>query len=143
MAQTGKLGTADSQLANLQLAFTTADPALPSATTESGRLGGQLGDTVLALGGVIGASVIHLAAESVLVAAQSVDLATTFAPHASPLWALGGQDSQLGDTELAFAGADAALPTITTQSGRLGVQLGDLAPGLGGLVGAGVIHLSA
>ena len=107
MAQTGKLGTADSQLANLQLAFTTADPALPSVTTESGRLGGQLGDTVLALGGVIGASVIHLAAESVLAAAQTADPAPTFAPHASPLWALGGQDSQLGDTELAFAGADA------------------------------------
>jgi len=143
MAQTGKLGTVDSQLANLQLAFVVAEPALPSVTTESGRLGGQLGDMVLALGGVIGASVIHLAAESVLAAAQSVDSDPIFAPHPSPLWALGGQDSQLGDTELAFAGADAAPPTITTQSGRLGSQLGGSVPGLGGLVGAGVIHLSA
>ena len=106
MAQTGKLGTTDSQLANLQLAFVTTDPALPSVTTESGRLGGQLGDMVLALGGVIGASVIHLSAESVAAPAQSVDSTPTFAPRASPLWALGGQDCQLGDTELAFAGAD-------------------------------------
>ena len=143
MAQTGKLGTTDSQLANVQPAFTTADPALPSVTTESGRLRGQLGDTVLALGGVIGASVIHLAAESVLVAAQTAAGEGVFAPHASPLWALGGQDSQLGGTELAFSGADAAPPTITTQSGRLGGQLGGLVPGLGGSIGAGVIHLSA
>jgi len=143
MAQTGKLGTADSQLANLQLAFVTTDPALPSVTTESGRLGGQLGDMVLALGGVIGASVIHLAAESVAAPAQSVDSTPTFAPRASPLWALGGQDCQLGDTELAFAGADEPPPAIGTQSGRLGGQLGDLVPGLSGLLGAGVIHLSA
>ena len=143
MAQTGKLGTADSQLANLQLAFATADPSPPAIDTQSGRLGGQLGDTILALGGVIGASVIHLAAESVLAAAQSAEPGPAFAPHASPLWALGGQDSQLGDTELAFAGADAALPAITTQSGRLGGQLGELVSGLGGLAGAGVIHLSA
>jgi hypothetical protein len=143
MAQTGKLGTADSQLANVQLAFAAAEPSPPSVTTGSGRLGGQLGDMVLALGGVIGASVIHLAAESVLVAAQTAAGEGVFVPHASPLWALGGQDSQLGDTELAFSGADAALPTITTQSGRLGGRLGDLVPGLGGLVGAGVIHLSA
>lgn len=143
MAQTGKLGTADSQLASVQLAFAVAEPSPPSVTTESGRLGGQLGETVLALGGVIGASVIHLAAESVLVAAQTAAGEGVFAPHASPLWALGGQDSQLGDTELAFSGADAAPPTITTQSGRLGGRLGDLVPGLGGLVGAGVIHLSA
>ena len=143
MAQTGKLGTADSQLANVQLAFAAAEPLPPSITTESGRLGGQLGDMVLALGGVIGASVIHLAAESVLVAAQTAAGEGVFAPHASPLWALGGQDSQLGDTELAFSGADAAPPTITTQSGRLGGQLGGLVPGLGGSIGAGVIHLSA
>ena len=89
MAQTGKLGTADSQLANLQLAFTTADPSPPSIDTQSGRLGGQLGDTVLAFGGVIGASVIHLAAESVLAAAQSADPAPTFAPHALSALGLG------------------------------------------------------
>ncbi len=143
MAQTGKLGTVESQLANLQLAFAGAEPSPPSIDTQSGRLGAQLGDVVLALGGVTGASVIHLAAESVLVAAQTADLVPTFAPHASPLWALGGQDSQLGDTEPAFAGADPSPPAITSQSGRLGGLLGDLVPGLGGLVGAGVICLSA
>jgi len=143
MAQTGKLGTVDSLLANVQLAFAAAEPSPPSVTTESGRLGGQLGDTVLALGGVIGASVIHLSAESVAALAQTADPAPTFAPHASPLWVLGGQDSQLGDMGLALAGADAELPEITTQTGRLGAQLGGLVPGLGGLVGAGVIHLSA
>jgi len=143
MAQTGKLGTADSQLANLQLAFVGADPSPPSIDTQSGRLGGQLGDTVLALGGVMGESVIHLAAESVLVPAQAADWEAVFAPHASPAWVLGGGDAQLGDTQLAFAGAEEPLPTITTQSGRLGGRLGDLVPGLGGLFGPGVIHLSA
>src|SRR5574340_1455210 len=120
MAQTGKLGTADSQLANVQLAFVAAEPLPPSVTTESGRLGGQLGDMVFALGGVIGASVIHLAAESVLAAAQTADPAPSFAPHASPLWALGGQDSQLGDAELAFAGAEEARPETGDQTGQLG-----------------------
>jgi len=143
MAWTGKLGTVDSQLANVQPAFVIAEPSPPPITTESGRLGGRLGATVLALGGVIGAGVIHLSAESVLAAAQSADSAPVFAPHASPLWALGGQDSQLADSQLAFAGADAPLPAITTQSGRLGVPLGSLVPGLGALVSAGVIHLSA
>lgn len=143
MAQTGRLGTADSQLANLQLALAGANPPPPATDTQSGRLGGQLGDTVLALGGVVGASVIHVATESVVPIFQTPDPAPTFAPHASPLWALGGQDAQLGDMRLAFAGADVPLPAITTQSGRLGGQLGDLVPGLGGLVGPGVIHLSA
>jgi len=143
MAQTGKLGTVDSLLANVQPAFVAADPTLPAITTESGRLGGRLGDTVLALGGVIGASVIHVSAESVIVSAQTADPSPTFVPHASPPWTLGGQDSQLGDTGLAFAGAEEPPPAIATQSGRLGGQVGDLVPGLGWLVGAGVIHLSA
>jgi len=143
MAQTGKLGTVDSLLANVQPAFAAGDPTLPAIAAESGRLGGQLAGTVLGLGGTIGASVIHVSAASVLALAQTANPAPTFAPHASPLWALGGQDSQLGDTELAFAGLDAEPPTIATQSGRLGGRLGDLMPGFGGLVGAGVIHLSA
>jgi hypothetical protein len=143
MAQTGKLGTADSLLANVQLAFAAADAPLPSIATESGRLGGQLGDMVLALGGVNGASVIHLSAESVLAAAQAAGCEPEYVAHESPAWAFGGQDSRLGDLLLAFAGADEPLPAITTQSGRLGGRLGDLVPGLDGLVGAGVIHLSA
>ncbi len=143
MAQTGKLGSVDSLLANVQPAFVTAEPTLPTITTESGRLGGQLGDVVLALGGAIGAIAIHVSAESVLVPAQTATPAPTFAPHSSPLWALGGQDSQLGNTGLAFAGVDADPPAIATQSGQLARQLGDLVPGFGGLIGAAVIHLSA
>lgn len=143
MAQTGKLGTVDSLLANVQPAFVVADLTPPTATTASGRLCGQLGDTILALGGVIGALVVHVSAGSVLVPAQTADPASTFAPHASPLWALGGRDSQLGDTGLAFAGEDGSPPAITTQDGRLGGQLGSLVPGLGGMTGAAVIYLSA
>jgi len=143
MAETGKLGAADSRLASLQLAFAGADPLPLSIDAQSGRLGRRLGDMLLALGGVLGASVIHLAAESVLTTSQTVDATPTFVPHPSPLWALGGQDARLGDTGLAFAGADAASPEVTTQSGRFGGQLGAVVPGLDGLVGAGVIHLSA
>ena len=36
MAQTGKLGTVDSQLANVQLAFAAADPSPPAVTTTRG-----------------------------------------------------------------------------------------------------------
>ena len=43
MAETGKLGTAESLLASVQLALAAADATPPSITTEGGRLGGQLG----------------------------------------------------------------------------------------------------
>ena len=48
MSQTSKLGIVDSLLANVQLAFAGSDPTPPTITTQGGRLGGQLGDTVLA-----------------------------------------------------------------------------------------------
>ena len=129
MAQTGQPGTPDSLLANVQLAFAGADAAPPSITTQSGRLGGQLGSSVLALGGVIGPLVSNVSAESVLAIAQTADPAPTFAAHASPHWTLGGQDSAPGNTQPAFTGADAPLPALTSQSGRLGGQLGSYRPG--------------
>ena len=143
MAETGKLGIADSLLANVQLAFAAADAAPPSITTESGRLGGQLGDTTLALGGVVGPLTFHLSAESTLVLAQTADPAPTFVAHPSPHWTLGGQDSKLGAMEPAFTGAADPLPAITTQNGRLGGQPGTTVLALGGAVGPGVIHLTA
>ena len=143
MAQTGKLGTADSLLANAQLALATADPAPPSITAESGRLGGQLGDTILALSGVLGPLTIHVSAESVLAAAQTADPAPTFAARATPRWTVGGQDSRLGGTQLAFAGANAPCPMFTAQTGSLGAKLGDTVLGLRGMVGPLVVNLSA
>jgi len=135
MAQTGRLGIADSLLANVQLAFAAAEETPPSTTTESGRLGGQLGDMILALGRVVGPLTIHLSAESTLALAQTVGPAPTFAAHVSPNWTLGGQDSQLGSLEPAFAGADVPLPTPTTQTGRLGTALGRVVLGLDGAIG--------
>src|SRR5208283_4989061 len=96
MAQTGSLGTPDSLLANVQLALAAADAAPPSITTENGQLGGQLGNTILALGGVTGPLVSNLSAASVLAIAQTANPAPTFAAHASPHWTLGGQDSAPG-----------------------------------------------
>ena len=109
MAQTGKLGIADSLLANVQLAFAAADPTPPSITAQSGRLGGQLGDTILALTGVDGPLTFNLSAESVLALAQTADPAPMFAAPSSPDWALGGHDSQLGGLVPAFDGESAAL----------------------------------
>ena len=110
MAQTAKLGTADSLLANVQLAFAAADASPPSITAESGRLGGKLGDTVLALGGVVGPLTFHLYAESGLAIAQTADPAPTFVAHPSPALDLGRPRLQLGATEPAFTGADDPCP---------------------------------
>jgi hypothetical protein len=143
MAQTSQLATADSLLANVQLAFTGADETPPSITTQSGRLGGQLGDTILALGGVVGPLTFHLAAESVLVFAQTADPAPTFVAHPSPHWALGGHDAQLGVMEPGFTGADDPGPTITVQTGRLGRRLGDVVLGLDGVVGPRTFCMTA
>ena len=118
-------------------------PRRPSLTTQSGRLGGQLGNTVLALGGVIGPLVSNLSAGSVLALAQTADPAPTFAAHPSPHWTLGGQDSAPGNTQPAFTGADAPLPALTSQGGRLGGQLGSTVLALGGVVGPLVSNLSA
>ena len=66
MAQTGQPGTPDSLLANVQLAFAGAAAAPPALTTQGGRLGGQLGSSVLALSGVAGPLVSNLSAASAL-----------------------------------------------------------------------------
>lgn len=143
MAQTGKLGIADSLLANVQLAFAAADAPLPSITTESGRLGGQLGDTILALSGVAGPLTFHLSAESTLVLAQTADPAPTFAAYPSPHWTLGGHDSKLGATGLAFTGAVEPLPPLANQTGRLGTALGSTVLGFDGVTGPRIFCMAA
>jgi len=143
MAETGKLGISDSLLANVQLAFAAADPTPPAITTQGGQLGGELGDTILALAGAEGSLTFNVSAESALVLAQTADPAPVIAPHASPDWVLGGHDSQLGGMELAYDGAPAALPTPTTHSGLLGTALGDAVLGLDGAAGPRVFALSA
>ncbi len=120
MSQTGQPGTATSLLANVQLAFAGAATPLPAITTQGGGLGGQLGSTVLALGGAPAPLVSHLQATSVLAIAQTVAPGATFAAHASPRWVFGGQDSYLGGARLAFAGTDPPQPTTGTQTGKLG-----------------------
>ena len=52
--------------------------------------------------------VIHLSAESVAALRRRRTPRRLSRPMRLPLWALGGQDSQLGDAELAFAGAGRA-----------------------------------
>jgi len=143
MAETAKLGIADSLLANVQLAFAAADPTPPAITTQNGRLGGQLGDTILALAGVTGPLTYNLAASSVLALAQTADPAPTFVAHSTPHWVLGGQDSGLGGLVPAFDGAPATLPTPTTQSGLLGTPLGSVVFGLDGVAGPLVFNLAA
>ena len=143
MAQTGQLGIADSLLTNVQLAFAVAPDALPALTTQDGRLGWQLGGTVLGVVGVVGPLTFCLSAGSVLAIAQTADPAPTFAAHASPHWVLGGQDSSPGGTQPAFTGADTPLPALTNQGGRLGGQLGSTVFALGGVVGPLASNLSA
>lgn len=143
MAQTGKLGIVDSLLANVQLALAAADPTLPAITTQGGALGGQLGDTILALAGVEGPLTFNLTAESVLALAQTANPDPAFVPHASPHWVLGGHDSQLGGMEPGFDGERPALPTPTTETGLLGTALCDMVLGLDGVAGPRVFYLAA
>ena len=143
MAQIGQPGTPDSLLANVQLAFAGAAAAPPALTTQGGRLGGQLGSSVLALSGVAGPLVSNLSAASALTLAQAAAPAPAFAAHPSPHRVLGGQDAELGATELAFTGAAAPLPAITSQGGRLGGQLGSTVLALGGVAGPLVSNLRA
>jgi hypothetical protein len=143
MAETGKLGTADSLLASVQLAFAAAEATPPEITTQDGRLGGELGSTILALAEVVGPLTFNLSAESGLALAQTADPAPTFAAHSSPHWTIGGQGSRLGAMEPAFTGAEASLPTPTVQTGRFGATLGSTVLGLDGVVGSQVTHLSA
>ncbi|MHB9044421.1 MAG: hypothetical protein ACYC35_00625 [Pirellulales bacterium] len=146
MAQTGKLGIADSLLGNVLLAFAGADDPLPSTGTMSGKLGtpaSMLGNAMPALSGPDGPKVINLWAESTLVLVSSVSCDAEIVPHAPPAWVMGSPDWQLGDAQLGLTGADDPLPTIGTRSGRLGLGLGNLVLGLDGTVGAKVVYLSA
>lgn len=144
MALTSKLGISDSLLANVEFAFAGADPTPPAITTQGGSLGGQLGDTILALAGAEGPLTFNVSAESTLSLAQTADPAgTVFVPHATPDWVLGGHDSQLGGLVPAFDGAPIALPTPTTQTALLGTPLGTVVPGLDGAAEPMVFNLSA
>ena len=146
MAQTGKLGTADSQLGNMLLAYAGADAPLPSTGTMSGKLGvpgAMPGNFLIALSGPDGPKVINLWAESTLVLSQSVEDGAEIIGHAPPAWAMGSPDWQLGDSQLGFTGPDEALPAVGTRSGRLGIGLGSLVLGLEGVVGGQIINLSA
>jgi hypothetical protein len=143
MALTSKLGTGDSLLANVELAFAGAAPSAPAITTQSGQLGGQLGATILALAGAEGPLTFNVSAESVLTLAQAATSDPTFAAHSTPDWVLGGHDSQLGGLVPAFDDVPAARPTPTTQSGLLGTALGKVVIGLDGVGGPRVFHLSA
>ena len=143
------MGGQDSQLGDTELAFAGADVLPPAITTQSGRLGGQLGGLVPGLGGLVGAGVIRLSAESVLVIAETADPAPTFAPHLSPAWVLGGREAQLGAMEPAFAGAEEARPATGDQTGQLGTLhslLGNVRPALGeeeGGGGANIVYATA
>ena len=143
MAETGKLGIADSLLANVQLALAAADPTPPAITTQGGSLGGQLGDTILALAEVDGPLTFNLSAGSALALAQTADPAPAFVAHSTPDYVLGGHDSQLGAMEPAFAGAAVATPSLTGQTGCLGTALGKTVLGLGGAAGPLVYNLAA
>jgi len=143
MARTSKLGAVDSLLANVQLAFATADPAPPEIATKAGVLGGQLGGTVLALAGAEGPLTFNLSAQSTLTLAQTADSGAEIAPHSSPDWVLGGHDSQPGGLVPGFDGAPAARPTPMTETGLLGTALGKAVLGLDGVPRPLVYYLSA
>ena len=146
MAQTGKLGMADSRLGNLLLAFAGAEDPLPSTGILSGRLGTSdsfLADLLLGLEGPEGAKLYNLYAESTLALTQSAVCAATIVGHPSPSWVLGGIDSELGDTQPAFTGADEPLPAYGARTGKLGVGLGSLVLALEGVLGAQIINVTA
>ena len=146
MAQTGKLGAADSLLGNLLPAFAGADDPLPSTGGLTGRLGSPdsyLADLLFALEGQQGAQVINVTAASVLTLTHSAACDAEIVGHPSPLWALGGIDSELGDDQLAFTGPDDLPPSLGTKTGRLGTELGGVVLALGGVLGAQVINVSA
>jgi hypothetical protein len=152
MTQTGKLGTADSQLGNMPPAFACLDDALPSTGMMSGKLGisaSMLGNVLFALSGPDSPKVIHLWTQSLLLLTHSAVCEAEFVPHASPAWALGGFDSRLGNNLLAFTGADAPGPLTGSITGRLGTAnstLGNMRPALGNEEGesdAGIINVSA
>ena len=87
--ETGKLGIADSLLANVQLAFAAAD-ADAARDYDAGRPARRAtGRHDSRSGGVDGPLTFNLSAESVLALAQTADPAPTFAAHPSPDWVVG------------------------------------------------------
>ena len=146
MAETGKLGIADSQLGNVLLAFAGADDPLPSSGTMRGTLGTSasiLGNVMPGLGGPDEPKVYCLSAVSTLAFAQSVSSGAALIGHVPPAFVLGSPDSQSGDARLAFTGSDAPLPALGTKSGKLGLGLGNIVLGLEGTVGGKIVQLSA
>ena len=146
MAQTGKLGAADSLLGNLLPAFAGADDALPSTDPRTGVLGTSdalLAQIILDLSGPDNPRVFNVWATSTLVFVQSAESGPSLKGHPSADWVLGGHDSWLGEDELGFTGPDDALPATGTRSGKLGLGLGSIVVGLAGAETAKVFHLSA
>jgi hypothetical protein len=146
MAQTSRLGIADSQLGNILLAFAGDAPSWPSTDDMSGRLAvpaAILGNVLLGVGGPDGPMVVHLWAESVLALEQTGDGEAEIVGHIPPAWVMGSPDWQLGDCQLGFVGADDPLPALGARSGRLGVGLGSLVLAIAGAAGANVINVSA
>ncbi len=146
MAQTGKLGAADSLLGNLLPAFAGADAALPSTPPRTAVLGASgtlLAQIILDLDDPSTPKVFHLSAASELVLADSAQKEADLLGHPSPHWVLGGQDSRLGGLGLDFSGADATLPATGVRSGKLGVALGELIVGSAGETTPKVFNLLA
>ena len=146
MAQTGKLGAADSLLGNLLPAFAGADDALPSTDPRTGVLGTSdalLAQVILDLDGPDNPKVYNLSATNVLVLTQLADSGPALVGHPSPDWVLGGHDAQVGDTGLGYSGPPDSPPDPGTRSGKLGFALGSLLIGLSGADLPKVFHVSA
>ena len=146
MAQTGKLGAADSLLGNLLPAFAGADDVLPSTDPRTGVLGTSdalLAQIILDLSGPDNPKVFNLWAANTLVLTQLAESGAELKGHTSADWVLGGHDSRLGDNELGFSGPDDPLPATGTRSGKLGLALGSIVIGLVGVETGKVFNVSA
>jgi len=146
MAQTGKLGIADSRLGNLLLAYAGAAATLPSTDPRTGVLGTSgalLAQLILELDGPNSPKVFNIWAANALVLTDSAQSGAELVGHPSPHWVLGGHDSKLGSLGLDFSGLDEALPATGTRSGKLGVALGGLIVGVAGAETAKVFNLFA
>ena len=145
MAETGQLGSADSYLGNLLPAFAGAYDALPSTGGLTGRLGSAdsyLADLLFALVGNPGPQVVNVAATTMVVLTQSAGCVPAIVGHPSPSWTLGGINTEVGDSQLAYTGAAAASPSLGTMSGRLGLTLGGTVPGLAGIPGRQIVNVA-
>ena len=146
MAQTGKLGAADSLLGNLLPAFAGAAAALPSTaprTAVLGTSGTLLAQVILDLDDPSKPKVFCLSATNTLTIADSAQKDADLLGHPSPRWVLGGQDAQLGGLGLDFSGTNATLPATGARSGKLGVALGELIVGSAGETTPKVFNLLA